>query len=256
MKEIWKQIPGFSRYEVSNLGNIRSYAVPGKSEEIAKSPRLLSQRTNNLYKTVSIVNDNGYSKQVKVHKLVMLSFVGKRPNGMVICHKNNDKSDNRLENLEYGTREKNYLDSAQEYRTYPQKNDIDSLPDLSITVETKLERAEKIRELYDTGKYTQKDIAYMFKISDSGVSRIVNHQRRSDEVAIHPIKDRENNDSDYTRKMIYIGSNDGLHKWCNEQLDANRYENFSALSRDAIRCLRYFNNKYGDWRTQILEKGD
>ena len=45
--------------------------------------------------------------QFRVHRLVMEAFVGLRPHDMVTNHKNGDKGDNRLENLEYCTQQEN-----------------------------------------------------------------------------------------------------------------------------------------------------
>lgn len=42
-----------------------------------------------------------------VHQLVLLAFVGKCPAGLMTIHLNHKPSDNRLANLEYGTRSKN-----------------------------------------------------------------------------------------------------------------------------------------------------
>lgn len=264
-QEIWKTIPGFSRYEVSNLGNVRSYVSRGtrgkigERGNIVKKPRLLKQHINNGYMVVGIKNDNNKQKQVKVNSLVMLAFVGERPHKMVIRHKNNRKEDNRLENLEYGTYKENYRDSCNEYRTRERKNKREDLPDLSMDVsgshKLNRKRAKKIRELYETGKYTQDDLAYMFDMSNSGINRIILKQRSSDDDAMYPNKNKGNN-SDYTRKMVYLSGYDNLSGWCSEQVSNNRYDNFSSLCRDAIRCLRYFNEKHGDWRTQISEKGD
>ena len=42
-----------------------------------------------------------------MHSLVLLTFVGPRPDGMGIDHLNEDKLDNHLENLEYVTNQEN-----------------------------------------------------------------------------------------------------------------------------------------------------
>lgn len=110
MDEIWKTIPGFSKYEVSNLGNIRSYAVRGNKDKIAKSPKPIKQANCDGYKFVNISNDDKKIIVIKVHSLVLLSFVGPRPDGLVVCHNNDIKNDNRLENLRYDTQKKNMSD--------------------------------------------------------------------------------------------------------------------------------------------------
>lgn len=45
-----------------------------------------------------------------VHQLVLLTFVGPAPEGLEVRHINGNPSDNRLENLFYGTRTENIID--------------------------------------------------------------------------------------------------------------------------------------------------
>lgn len=45
--------------------------------------------------------------------LVMLAFVGPRPDGLDVCHGNGNPADNRLENLRYGTRSENMRDALR-----------------------------------------------------------------------------------------------------------------------------------------------
>ena len=52
-------------------------------------------------------NGKHIQRSFHIHSLVMETFVGKRPEGMVIDHVNCDKTDNRLENLRYVTAEEN-----------------------------------------------------------------------------------------------------------------------------------------------------
>ena len=87
--EIWKDIPGFSKYQASNLGNIR-HSVHKKVRS------LVSQKG---YQRCTIINDLGQSRPYLVHRLVYLAFVGPIDEGMHIDHINRIRHDNRLENL-------------------------------------------------------------------------------------------------------------------------------------------------------------
>ena len=51
----------------------------------------------------------GLSKSHGVHRLVAMAFIGMPPDGMEINHKNGNKSDNRLDNLEYVTHSQNVV---------------------------------------------------------------------------------------------------------------------------------------------------
>lgn len=105
-KEIWKKIPDFEGYEVSNFGQVRSFfgRGHGRAWKLTRNPqRILAQgEKKNGYKFVCLVGDSKrYSRTV--HRLVMLAFVGSCPKGMEVCHNDSDPANNRLDNLRYDT---------------------------------------------------------------------------------------------------------------------------------------------------------
>ena len=102
LKEVWKPLPNFSKYLVSNLGNVRSLY---KSEETLLKPYKAKK-----YLKVSL-SESGVRTTLKVHRLVMLAFVGVVPSGMEVRHLDGNGSNNRLDNLKYGTKKENMSDS-------------------------------------------------------------------------------------------------------------------------------------------------
>lgn len=105
MSEQWKPIEGYEGcYEVSDLGNVRSVAhkVNIKSGKQRNSPsRVLVQKTvRNGYRQVGL-SQYGKSKWVGVHRLVATAFVP-NPEGLPqVNHINENKTDNRADNLEW-----------------------------------------------------------------------------------------------------------------------------------------------------------
>ena len=99
--EIWLPVPGFPGYDVSNQGRVRSYRQ-------STSPRLL---VNSLGKRGYYLA-NLYGRNMSVHRLVLLAFVGRCPDGMETRHLNGICTDNRLENLKWGTRKENCADKV------------------------------------------------------------------------------------------------------------------------------------------------
>lgn len=113
--ETWLPIPGHDKYEVSDQGEVRSWktATPHRR----KTPRTLKQVTSRGgYKQVSPC-EKGENRTRDVHTLVLLAFVGECPPGQQVRHKNGDKTDNRLDNLVYGTPVENNQDK-REHGTY------------------------------------------------------------------------------------------------------------------------------------------
>ena len=55
------------------------------------------------YETVCLSRGSGTEKWPTVHSLVAATFLGPRPKGMTINHKDGDKRNNRLDNLEYAS---------------------------------------------------------------------------------------------------------------------------------------------------------
>lgn len=104
MVEQWKDIPGHSGYEVSNMGRVRSYRT--RQGHPSTVPRILKIVPVCGYGKVNL----GRGKMNNVHKLVLLTFVGPCPDSLQIRHLDGNKLNNNLSNLRYGTAAENYSD--------------------------------------------------------------------------------------------------------------------------------------------------
>lgn len=99
MKEIWKPIDGHVGYEISSIGNVRSYR-----NRFGNKVKLLKLSIANGYKAVGLMsNDKKIYKKYYVHRLVAQAFIKNKLNKPFINHKNSNRSDNRIENLEWCT---------------------------------------------------------------------------------------------------------------------------------------------------------
>lgn len=93
MTEIFKSIKGYEkRYEVSNFGRVKNL----RTGKIMK-PEI----TNNGYCRVDLYDDNGKHKHKLIHRLVLEAFVPNPTSLPQVNHKDEDKTNNNVENLEW-----------------------------------------------------------------------------------------------------------------------------------------------------------
>lgn len=121
MTEVWKDIAGYEGlYQVSNFGRVRSLDryVPHKSfgKKFCKGC-IMSEHTNNAgYKTVNLCKDNRY-KSYDINRLVALAFVPIRePDKTEVNHKDENKMNNQVDNLEWVTKSENEAHGTKKER--------------------------------------------------------------------------------------------------------------------------------------------
>ena len=97
MTEIWKDIPDLKGYQASNLGRIKSL----------RNNLILSQINNgNGYLYVTISNKNK-RKNYYVHRLVAKTFIKNFDETKVVNHKDYNKKNNCIDNLENVSQKEN-----------------------------------------------------------------------------------------------------------------------------------------------------
>lgn len=109
--EEWKPIAGYEDYEVSNYGNVRSkeryitqYGHKKTYTRLMKCHQLKQEKLNSGYFVVQL-SKNGKKKAMTVHRLVACAFLGESK--LDVNHKDGNKHNNRVDNLEYMSRSAN-----------------------------------------------------------------------------------------------------------------------------------------------------
>lgn len=87
---IWIKIADYDNYFVSNMGEIKN----------SITSRILKYYIRNGYKSVTL-SKNNIKKTVNIHNIVAENFIGKPSIVCVVNHKNENKLDNNISNLEY-----------------------------------------------------------------------------------------------------------------------------------------------------------
>lgn len=131
VEEVWKKIPRYPKYEASTLGRIKNI----------ETDNILVPSLNGEYHTV------GVNKDTKtIHYLVAVTFIPNPEKNKTVDHKNRNRTDNRVENLEWATR-KEQAENRQKV-ALERKQEISARPAWRIDKDTneRIERYMSLRE--------------------------------------------------------------------------------------------------------------
>lgn len=159
--ENWKPIKGYEGiYEVSDFGRVKRLANSNR----CKRDRILNPKPNhNGYIRVKLTN-NGVSEKVFVHRLVLIAFVGNPLSEQETLHVDNNRQNNILGNLRWGSRQENADDRANST----------GFPHGETAVVTSVLTKEEVREIRRLTKIGlgQKRLAKQFGVSRTTIKNI------------------------------------------------------------------------------------
>lgn len=158
----WRDVVGYEGfYKVSNFGQVK-----GVDREVWNGTTMrkavgvvLKQKINQNQPMVNL-NKNSSVCSFKVAVLVLTAFGGIKPEGMECCHEDGNPLNNIASNLRWDTHQGNMLDMVRH--------------GTGNKFKLNKEKVAEIRELYATGRYTQKEVGAMFGVGFQQVKRIVN----------------------------------------------------------------------------------
>ncbi len=165
MQEIWKDIPGYEKmYQASNLGNIRSLdrCVNGNKNKFRLYPgTILIQQNRGKYVGVSLCK-NKKCKSLLVHRLIAQTFITNVENKSQVNHKDGNKQNNNVNNLEWVTPSENDK-HAFKIGLKNQKGENNNLSKLTN---------EAVRVIKNSITLTNIELANIFNISKPAISMI------------------------------------------------------------------------------------
>jgi hypothetical protein len=158
-KEVWKDIKGYDGfYQVSSVGRIRGVKRMDSIGRTRKKSILKLSTSHNGYFFVRL-NKNGKGKPIRVNRAVAEAFIPNPENKLVTNHKDCNRKNNKVENLEWAT----YSENNKYTSLFGNKNYVHGIahPFSKLTQE----KADEIRKKY------VKNIVSMRKLADEyGVS--------------------------------------------------------------------------------------
>jgi DNA uptake protein ComE-like DNA-binding protein len=159
MKEIWKDVNDYEGYyEVSNLGRIRTVYRVVNNQHLKSKIKSLNRIVDG-YLCVSL-QKNGAKASKPVHRIVATAHIPNSENKPQVNHKNGNKLDNRVVNLEWNTGVENMRHAIN-----------------TGLVPTKLTKEDVIALRINKNGLTQKGLAKLYGVSESHVHKIIKYQK-------------------------------------------------------------------------------
>ena len=113
MNEEWKWIKGYEGlYQISNFGRVKSFHKNKIDGEI-----LSIKNSKGWYLTIPL-RGNGVRRTVRIHQLVAETFIGEIPKGYHVHHKDGNKQNNKVTNLEIIHPKQHNLETMKQYPDY------------------------------------------------------------------------------------------------------------------------------------------
>ena len=158
-----KKIAGFTRYSVDTLGNI--YSSVGKN--VNGKFKMKPFPTKKGYLHVSLWSDGAVPsrKDLKVHRLVAHAFIWNTENKEQVNHIDGDKSNNRVENLEWCTN--------QENQDHAMVNNLKATGFNSSSSKFSSDQIDKIYKMSDDG-FSMRSIGRTMGVHHKSISLILN----------------------------------------------------------------------------------
>jgi hypothetical protein len=111
MNETWKTITDYPNYDISNYGNVKNIITN----------KLLRTSEKDGYIGISLTQ-NGKRNSFKIHRLVAIAFIENPENKSDVNHKDKNKGNNAVSNLEWMTRKENNIHRCQDIKIKNNKN--------------------------------------------------------------------------------------------------------------------------------------
>lgn len=171
IKEEWRDIEGFEGfYQVSNIGRVRRL-LDRHQNSLDRNIILKPQTDRNGYKTVYLSKNNN-RKIIHIHRLVAIGFLPNPDNKRCVNHKDGNKANNRVENLEWCTYSENTIHALENRLKIPERGE--DVHNAALTNE----QADAIRKeyIFRSKEHNLFTLAQKYGVSPSTIHLIVKNK--------------------------------------------------------------------------------
>lgn len=177
---VWKPVLGYEDYyEISNEGEVRSLnrtVITTNRNSYLRKGKVMSKIQDKFgYLSVGLTL-NSKTKLIKIHRLVALAFISNPENKLTVNHKDGNKLNNNVDNLEWSTYSENSkhafdngLNNILDRRYSETK---ENNPNSKLTQE----QVKEIRNKYVPYTCSAKKLANEYGVSQSCIEHILNNR--------------------------------------------------------------------------------
>lgn len=165
VKELWKPLLEYKGIEVSSVGRIRKAANKRRKE------RILTEfpKDKDGYCRCSVQKLDGTWTSQPVHRLVAKTFIDNPDNKESVNHIDGNRTNNRVENLEWVTAKENVIHSFK----FGKRKICKDVPKRTILTDFQISQINKLREMY-----TVNQIAKLFNIEYQSLKNIIHKKKQ------------------------------------------------------------------------------
>lgn len=165
VKELWKTLDEYKGIKVSSIGRI------WKASNKSRKERILSEfpKDRDGYCRCSVQKLDGSWTSQPVHRLVAKAFIPNPDNKQAVNHKDGNRSNNRVENLEWVTPKENVIHSFK----FGSRKKCKNIPKKTILTDFQISQIDKLREFY-----TVSQISKLFNIEYQSLKNIIHKKKQ------------------------------------------------------------------------------
>ena len=165
IKELWKPLQEYKGIKVSSIGRIMKSANKSRKERILTD----FPKDRDGYCRCSVQKLDGTWTSQPVHRLVALAFIDNPCNKTSVNHKDSNRINNKVENLEWVTPKENVLHSFK----FGERKVCKNVPKITLLTDFQISQIDKLREFY-----TVNQISKLFNIEYQSLKNIIHKKKQ------------------------------------------------------------------------------